>query len=48
VLGGAKLKCIVPGGISTKVLTAAEIETVTYDHVSLDRGGSGSARAAWS
>ena len=41
VLGGAKLKCIVPGGISTKVLTAAEIENVTYDHVSLTAAGSG-------
>ncbi len=41
VLGGAKLKCIVPGGISTKVLTAAEIEHVTYDHVSLTAAGSG-------
>ena len=40
-LGGSKIKCIVPGGISTKVLTAAEIETVTYDHVSLSAAGSG-------
>ena len=30
-----------PGGISTKVLTAAEIETVTYDHASLTKAGSG-------
>ena len=43
VLGGGKLKCIVPGGISTKVLTAAEIETVTYDHASLTAAGSGVA-----
>ena len=27
VLGGQALKCVIPGGISTKVLTAAEIET---------------------
>jgi NADH-quinone oxidoreductase subunit F len=40
ILGGAKLKCIVPGGVSTKVLTAAEIETVTYDHASFDAAGS--------
>ena len=40
-LGGSKIKCIVPGGISTKVLTAAEIETVNYDHVSLSAAGSG-------
>ncbi len=40
-LGGSKIKCIVPGGISTKVLTAAEIETVIYDHVSLSAAGSG-------
>ncbi len=41
VLGGGKLKCIVPGGISTKVLTAAEIESLTYDHMSLAAAGSG-------
>ena len=41
VLGGGKLKCIVPGGISTKVLTAAEIEPVTYDHASFQKAGSG-------
>ncbi len=41
VLGGARLKCIVPGGISTKVLTASEIATVTYDHASLTAAGSG-------
>ena len=40
ILGGRKLKCIVPGGISTKVLTAAEIEPVTYDHASFDAAGS--------
>ncbi|HYN59535.1 MAG TPA: NADH-ubiquinone oxidoreductase-F iron-sulfur binding region domain-containing protein, partial [Rubrivivax sp.] len=40
-LNGSKIKCIVPGGISTKVLTAAEIESVTYDHASLSKAGSG-------
>ncbi len=38
---GGKIKCVVPGGISTKVLTAPEIEHVTYDHVSLTKAGSG-------
>ena len=41
VLGGRGLKCIVPGGISTKVLTGAEIENVTYDHASFAKAGSG-------
>jgi NADH-quinone oxidoreductase subunit F len=41
VLAGRKLKCIIPGGISTKVLTAAEIEHVTYDHASFAKAGSG-------
>jgi NADH-quinone oxidoreductase subunit F len=40
VLGGGRLKCVIPGGISTKVLTAAEIATVTYDHASLAAAGS--------
>jgi NADH-quinone oxidoreductase subunit F len=40
VLGEKALKCIIPGGISTKVLTAAEIEPVTYDHASFDAAGS--------
>ena len=39
--GGVPVKCIVPGGISTKVLTAAELEGVTYDHASLTKAGSG-------
>ncbi len=38
---GQRLKCIVPGGISTKVLTDAEIEAVTYDHASFAAAGSG-------
>jgi NADH-quinone oxidoreductase subunit F len=41
MLGGAKLKCIVPGGISTKVLTAAEVEPLTYDKECLEKAGSG-------
>jgi NADH-quinone oxidoreductase subunit F len=40
-LGGGRIKCVVPGGISTKVLTAADIENVTYDHASLTAAGSG-------
>jgi NADH-quinone oxidoreductase subunit F len=40
VTGGKTLKCIVPGGISTKVLTAAECESVTYDKESLEKAGS--------
>jgi NADH-quinone oxidoreductase subunit F len=40
-LDGIPIKCIVPGGISTKVLTAAELEPVTYDHLSLTKAGSG-------
>jgi NADH-quinone oxidoreductase subunit F len=40
VLGGGKLKCIVPGGISTKVLTAAEIGSLKFDHVSMVAAGS--------
>jgi NADH-quinone oxidoreductase subunit F len=40
VQGGGRLKCVIPGGISTKVLTAAEIKKVTYDHASLAAAGS--------
>jgi NADH-quinone oxidoreductase subunit F len=40
MLGGAKLKTIIPGGISTKVLTAAEIEPLKLDHGSLAAAGS--------
>jgi NADH-quinone oxidoreductase subunit F len=40
-LNGVPVKCIVPGGISTKVLTWAELQTVTYDHASLTAAGSG-------
>ena len=38
MLPGQKLKCIVPGGISTKVLTAAEVEPLTFDHQSFAGG----------
>ncbi len=40
MIGGAKLKTIIPGGISTKVLTAAEIEPLKLDHGSLAAAGS--------
>ncbi len=40
-LNGVPVKCIVPGGISTKVLTWAELQNVTYDHASLTAAGSG-------
>jgi NADH-quinone oxidoreductase subunit F len=38
---GGRVKCIVPGGISTKVLTNDEIQHVTYDHASFTKAGSG-------
>jgi NADH-quinone oxidoreductase subunit F len=40
ILGGAPLKCVIPGGISTKVLTAAEIETLTLDNTVIEKAGS--------
>ncbi len=40
MLDGAKLKCIVPGGISTKVLTAAECEPLSYDKEAFEAAGS--------
>ena len=40
VPGGRPIKCIVPGGISTKVLTGTEIEPLTYDHASFASAGS--------
>ena len=40
VLGGRELKCVIPGGISTKVLTGKEIETLTLDNPSLNAAGS--------
>jgi len=40
VLGGRPLKGIIPGGISTKVLTAKEIAPLTLDNPSLQSAGS--------
>jgi NADH-quinone oxidoreductase subunit F len=37
---GKRLKGIIPGGISTKVLTAAEVETLNLDSPSLEAAGS--------
>ena len=37
---GRKLKCVIPGGISTKVLTAAEIASLTLDPVAVEAAGS--------
>lgn len=38
--GGAKLKGVVPGGISSKVLTAADIESLTLDNTEVEKAGS--------
>ena len=40
VLGGRPLKAVIPGGISTKALTGAEIEPLKLDHASLAAAGS--------
>jgi NADH-quinone oxidoreductase subunit F len=40
VLGGGVLKGVIPGGISTKVLTGREIEPLTLDNPSLHAAGS--------
>jgi NADH-quinone oxidoreductase subunit F len=40
VLGGRPLKAVIPGGSSTPILTAAEIETVTLDPESMGQAGS--------
>jgi NADH-quinone oxidoreductase subunit F len=40
VLGGRSLKAVIPGGSSTPVLAAAEIEHVTLDPESMTRAGS--------
>ena len=40
VLGARALKCVIPGGISTKVLTGNEIEPLTLDNPSLNAAGS--------
>ena len=40
MMHGAKLKCVIPGGISTKVLTGEEIENLTLDSESVEGAGS--------
>ena len=40
ILGEKPLKCVVPGGISTKVLTGEEVMPLTLDHASLVDAGS--------
>lgn len=40
ILGGKPLKAVIPGGSSTPVLTASEIETLTLDAASLQQAGS--------
>jgi len=40
MLGGNKLKALIPGGISTKVLTGDDVAPLTYDHASFDGAGS--------
>jgi len=40
VQNGVALKCVIPGGISTKVLTAAEIAPLTLDSESVEGAGS--------
>jgi NADH-quinone oxidoreductase subunit F len=39
ILNGHALKCIIPGGISTKVMTAAEVETLNLDQKQLEAAG---------
>jgi len=40
IQNGKALKCIIPGGVSTKILNASEIEGVTLDHNSAVAAGS--------
>ena len=40
ILHGKQLKCVIPGGISTKVLTADDIAPLVLDHASLVDAGS--------
>lgn len=40
IQGGRALKCIIPGGVSTKILDANEIKGVTLDHLSAVAAGS--------
>ena len=46
MMNGAKLKCVIPGGISTKVLTAADIARLTLDSESVEAPARRWARAA--
>jgi NADH-quinone oxidoreductase subunit F len=40
IVGGRKLKALIPGGISAKVLTGADCEDLTYEHAAFDKAGS--------
>jgi NADH-quinone oxidoreductase subunit F len=40
ILHRRKLKCVIPGGISTKVLTAGDIATLPLDPVAIEAAGS--------
>ena len=40
MMNDANLKCVIPGGISTKVLTASEIASLTLDSESVESAGS--------
>ena len=40
MMNGARLKCVIPGGISTKVLTREEIASLTLDSASVEGAGS--------
>ena len=40
ILHGQKLKCVIPGGISTKLLTAADIEALVLDPTAVEAAGS--------
>lgn len=40
IQGGKALKCIIPGGVSTKILSADEIKGVTLDHITAVAAGS--------
>ena len=40
MMDGATLKCVIPGGISTKVLTAAEIRNLNLDPAEVEPAGS--------
>ena len=40
IQGGKALKCVIPGGVSTKILSADEIKGVTLDHITAVAAGS--------